>query len=94
MSNNTPTEQMIKKNPAKKVLHRLSLRYVSSTWKALEGYYQVEMNTGARVRQGSLFVMFAPPPPPPPATRFKPEDSVCWESQSSLSPSKSRQALS
>lgn len=66
MSNNTPTEQMIKKNPAKKVLHRLSLRYVSSTWKALEGYYQVEMNTGARVRQGSLFVMFAPPPPHPP----------------------------
>ena len=64
MSINTPTEQMIKKNPAKKVLHRLSLRYVSSTWKASEGYYQVETNTGARVRQGSLFLTFAPTPHP------------------------------
>lgn len=35
MSNNTPTEQMIKKNLAKKVLRRLILSYVSSVPKAL-----------------------------------------------------------
>lgn len=41
---------MIRKNPAKTALHRLILSYVSATRKALEGYFQVVMDTGTQVR--------------------------------------------